>query len=136
LRDSGVKHGLINLLSHSCLARIKHASASVEAQILNRVLDVAVSRHMHYMVERKFAIGAAVDFIAFEAVLKELIYEVDEARREFEKIDEWRRTLGAALRVFEEHAVPSLPRELQSDVQRLNRVVEGIWERMAITGVG
>jgi len=128
LRESNIKHDIIDLLFHICLARINYIPATVEAQVLNRVLDIIVSRHVHHMVSKKFILGAAMAFIALEAVLKTIISEVNEAKEKFEKLRRQKRTLGQVLEIFDKYALPSLSQELQSDIQKLNTIIEDIWK--------
>ena len=127
LKEDNIKHYIIDLLFHVCLARISYVPATVEARILNRVLNTIVSRHVHQMVSQKFILGAAIAFIALEATLKVMISETNKAKEKFEKIPKQKRTLRPTLRIFENYVLPSLSQELQSNFKRLNEVVENIW---------
>ncbi|MBS7617791.1 hypothetical protein KEJ25_04190 [Candidatus Bathyarchaeota archaeon] len=68
LEETGIKNDVIDLLFHTCLAKIGYAPITPEARILNRVLEVTVSRHIHHMVTKKFILGAALSSIALEVV--------------------------------------------------------------------
>jgi hypothetical protein len=120
-----IKHNIIDLLFHTCLAKIGYVPATAEARILNAVLRAVMDQHVFHMVTNKFVLGAALAPIALESTIRSIILmsEVEKAKEKLGK----KPTLGKVLRIFEEYVLPSFPQEFQNDIKELNKTVENIW---------
>jgi len=121
---------LLYLLFHICLAKLRYTPLTREAEVLNRVIDTVVNRHVQHVISNKFVIGIPIAASAFEALLKTFInlYGPEEARRELAELEKNRRaTLGKTLGIFEERVLPHTSQEFQTGVQELNKIIESIW---------
>jgi hypothetical protein len=120
-----VKHNVIDLLFHTCLAKTGYPPATPEARTLNVVIQAVTDRHVQHMVINKFILGAALASIALESIIRNmiLISNFEKAKKELGE----NPTLGRVLGVFKEYVLPSLPQEFQNDISELNRTIESIW---------
>ena len=120
----------LHLLFHICLAKLGYVPLTHEAEVLNRVVDIVVDRHVKHVIDRKFVIGIPIAASAFEVLLKTYInlYGSEEGKRELAKLEEKSRAvLGKTLGVFEEKVLPYTPQDLQNGIRELNKIVESIW---------
>ena len=121
---------LLHLLFHICLAKLGYTPLSREAETLNKVIEVVVSRHIKHIVQNKFVIGIPIAATNLEVLLKSFIkaYGSEGAKKKLEELEKkGKATLGKTLHVFEEMVLPQAPQDLQTSVQELNEVIENIW---------
>jgi hypothetical protein len=120
-----VKRNVIDLLFHTCLAKIGYPPATPEARTLNAVIQAVTDRHVQHMVINKFILGAALASIALESIIRNMILvsNFHKAKKQLGK----EPTLGRVLKVFKEDMLPYLPQEFQNDISELNKTIESIW---------
>ena len=121
---------LLYLLFHICLAKLGYTPLSREAEVLNRVVDIVVSRHIKHVILYKFVIGIPIAATILEALLKSFIktYGPEEARKELEELEKkGKATLGKTLHIFGEMVLSHTSQDFQTDVKELNNIIESIW---------
>jgi len=115
---------LLYLLFHISLSKLGYTPQTLEAAILNRVVDIVVSSHVKHVITNKFVIGIPIGAATFETVIK-LISELYGDAKIKGKLE--KATLGKALQIFENDVIPHLPQHLQSDIKEINTIIESIW---------
>lgn len=127
----------LQLLFHTVLAKLSNPPITRSDIMLNKILDILVSRHVHHMVNTKMLLATPLAFLCFENLVRDLCSDyVDpvtgKAKKDL-KLRKLRRkrgaviTLGPLLRLFDELVLPTLPSGLRHDISTLNNVVESIW---------
>ena len=121
---------LWSLLFRIALARLGYLPGTLEARILNQVIDIAVDRHVKHIIFHKYIIGIPIGAATLEYLLKSYIRTngPPEAQEKLKKLEQLRRaTFGNILRIFEERVLPYTSQDFRNGVKELNKIVENIW---------
>ena len=123
-------------LFHTVLAKLSHPPRSNSDILLNRILEILVSRHVHHMVINKMLLAAPLAFLCFEAYVRYLCSNyVDpvtgRAKKDFKKLNIGKNrtlTLYPLLTLFNNVVLPELSSELKHNICLLNDIVGTIWK--------
>ncbi len=129
LKDEGTLD-LLFLLFHICLAKLGEIPLTHEAEILNKVIDLVVSRHVKHIIDNKFAIGIPIGAATLETVLKTFIklYGSDEAKENLLELEKkGNATLRKTLDIFEKKVLPYTSQDFQANIRELNKIIESTW---------